>query len=79
MDSPANPPCKAGDRIELISMPNDPAPIPAGTRGTVVLAPTWFQNNWQLVVEWDIKRSLSLCVPPDVFRIVADEVHIDVS
>lgn len=28
-------PCKVGDRIELISMEDDPHPIEAGARGTV--------------------------------------------
>lgn len=75
MNRPTNPPCKAGDRIELIAMPNDPAPIPAGTRGTVVMAPTWFQNNWQICVKWEVKRSLNLCSPPDLFRVLPKEEH----
>ena len=65
-------PCKEGDRIELIAMPNDPDPIPAGAQGTVAMDPVWVQDSWQVVVTWDgnVKRSLSLCVPPDVFRIL---------
>lgn len=67
-------PCKEGDRIELISMPNDPDPVPAGSRGTVAMDPVWVQDSWQIVIKWDgdVKRSLSLCVPPDVFRILPD-------
>ena len=26
---------KVGDRIELVAMPNDPDPIPSGSKGTV--------------------------------------------
>jgi hypothetical protein len=50
---------RVGDRIELISMPEEPDPIPPGTRGTV-----------QYGVKWDNGRGLSLCVPPDEFKIL---------
>lgn len=60
------PPFDEGDRIELVSMTNDPDPIPAGSKGTVAMKPGWFQNAWQVTVEWDSGRALSLVVPPDV-------------
>ena len=66
------PPCKEGDIIELISMPYDPDPVPSGSRGTVVMDPVWVQDSWQIVVKWDVERSLSLCVPPDTFRILTE-------
>ncbi len=53
-----------GDRIRLISMPNDPAPIPVGTAGTV--AGIYPQRDWtQIDVNWDNGRSLMLSIPDD--------------
>jgi hypothetical protein len=67
-------PFAPGDRIELVRMPDDPDPIPAGTQGTVemCLDQSFIKpGSWQVVVKWDIARSLSLVVPPDVARKVA--------
>jgi hypothetical protein len=57
-----------GDRIALLSMPDDPDPIPPGTKGTVLDVQEigsgedrWFQVN----VKWDDGRTLMLSVPPD--------------
>ncbi|XZE55116.1 DUF4314 domain-containing protein [Planctomycetaceae bacterium SH139] len=56
---------KAGDRIRLILMADDPNPIPVGTTGTV--AGIYPQNGWtQVDVGWDNGRSLMLTIPPDV-------------
>jgi hypothetical protein len=55
-----------GTKIELISMPDDPDPIPSGTRGVVVGG-----SAEQLWVEWEIRRSLNLLVGVDDFRIVS--------
>ncbi|MCC9656365.1 DUF4314 domain-containing protein [Roseiconus lacunae] len=56
---------KAGDRVRLISMTDDPDPIPAGTTGTV--AGAYPQSDWtQVDVDWDNGRSLMLSIPPDV-------------
>ena len=59
---------KPGDRIRLIAMPDDPNPIPPGTKGTVVGVEQigsgrekWFQVD----VDWDNGRTLMLSVPPD--------------
>lgn len=60
-----------GDRIECVHMPHDPAPIKKGTAGTV-----WSVNNLdfagcvQIGVKWDDGRTLSLCCPPDRYRII---------
>lgn len=60
---------KPGDRIELLEMPNDPDPIPVGSKGTVV--DTYIiSEGTQVDVDWDNGRSLMLIVPPDRFRIV---------
>ena len=61
---------KAGDRIRLISMTDDPDPIPAGTTGTVV--GVYPHSDWtQVDVDWDTDRSLMLSIPPDRVAIVA--------
>ena len=59
---------KAGDRVRLIEMGNDPDPIPAGTPGTVT--GVYPQHDWlQLDVDWDNGRSLMLSIPPDEIAI----------
>lgn len=67
-----------GDRIELVSMPDDPDPIAPGTRGTVdwVGKPVNLGGRTfdQIGVKWDNGRTLGLTVPPDRFRIITDEV-----
>ena len=55
---------KAGDRIRLISMNDDPDPIPAGTIGSVV--GVYPHGDWtQVDVDWEGGRSLMLSIPPD--------------
>lgn len=67
----AAPPCEVGDRIELRHMGNDPDPIPTGTRGTVNrVCKTKFPGRppeWQIGVNWDNGRTLSLVWPEDTF------------
>jgi hypothetical protein len=69
---------KQGDRIKLLAMPDDPAPIPAGATGTVksvvpqrgIGGVVAYDQVW---VQWDQpheRRSLSLCVPPDQFEVI---------
>lgn len=66
-----NLPCQCGDRIELIAMPNDPDPIPAGATGTVVTIIDRYDGTRQIVVDWDncVGRSLNLELPEDHFRV----------
>ena len=55
---------KAGDRIRLVSMTDDPDPIPVGTIGTVV--GIYQQHDWtQIDVDWACGRTLMLSIPPD--------------
>lgn len=65
-----------GDRIRLVSMPNDPCPIKAGSEGTVQFVhgfPSAAPVGWQIAVEWeDPTRSLALAVPPDEFEVVVE-------
>ena len=60
------PPFQTGDRIRLVSMAQDPDPIEAGAEGTVIIEPVHFQGSWNVTVDWDNGRSLSLVTPPDV-------------
>ena len=63
---------KAGDRVRLVSMNDDPDPIPAGTTGTV--AGVYPLNGWmQVDVDWDTGRSLMLSIPPDVVVTIDDK------
>jgi hypothetical protein len=55
---------KIGDRIRLVSMPQDPDPIPVGSLGTVVAV--YQHREWaQVDVDWDNGRSLMLTMPDD--------------
>ena len=58
---------KAGDRIRLVRMVDDPDPIPVGQRGTVVIHPhdDWTQGD----VERPAGRSHMLSIPPDQIEI----------
>jgi hypothetical protein len=61
-----------GERIRLISMPEDPDPIPAGSLGTVrEIHP---QRGWtQVEVDWDNGRQLMLSLPDDVIEILGPD------
>lgn len=63
---------RPGDRIRLIEMPNDPAPIEAGAEGVVGHVKD-FGGTRQVSVKWDNSRTLSLVVPPDRFDVVGHE------
>ncbi len=53
-----------GTEVELIAMPEDPYPVPPGTRGKVVMV----DDAGQLVTEWNNGSSLSLIPGVDQFR-----------
>ncbi len=62
-----------GDRIRLIAMPDDPDPIPAGAKGTVLSVTDGPLG--QIVVAWDDSaRTLTLVPGVDHFEIIA---HVD--
>jgi hypothetical protein len=68
-------PCKVGDRIRLLSMENDPCPIPYGTEGTVTSINEYPTGNrhrteWHIGMAWDNGRTLSLVNPPDSFTVL---------
>ena len=62
-------PVSEGERIRLVSMEDDPDPIPVGTEGTVTGVED-LGDWWQIDVEWDNDRTLMLTVPPDRFTII---------
>ena len=63
---------KPGDRLRLLSMPDDPDPIPAGATGTVLSVTTG--PYAQIEVDWDSGRSLALVPGVDRFDVIG---HID--
>jgi hypothetical protein len=62
------PATRPGDRIRLLSMSDDPDPIPAGATGTVLSVTT---GPYGLVeVDWDCGRSLALIPWVDRFEVI---------
>lgn len=64
---------KAGDRVRLMKMAEDPDPVPAGTLGTVLSVSRIGsgRESWdQVDVEWDNGRSLMLAIPPDAVDVL---------
>ena len=59
-----------GKRIKLLSMPNDPDPIPIGSEGLVEMVGSEFDNTTQIFVKWDNGRSLILLGGLDEFQVV---------
>lgn len=65
-----NQPCPEaeGTRIRLLSMDNDPDPVPVGSTGTVTGG-----TGAQLWVKWDNGRSLQLLVGIDRYEVIPPE------
>ena len=64
-----------GDRIRLLAMRDDPAPIQVGQLGTVVSVSRHGdgKDTWhQIDVAWDNGRTLMVVSPPDRFELVRD-------
>lgn len=59
---------KKGDRIELVSMTDDPHPIEPGSLGTVESVFEWRGKEIQLSVRWDSGRTLGVILPQDVIK-----------
>jgi len=65
---------KQGDRIRLVSMPQDPDPIPVGSLGTVITV--YDHREWmQVDVDWDNGRTIMLTMPDDCVVIVEPIQH----
>jgi len=61
------PDLKEGDRIELLCMPNDPTPIPPGTKGVVEWVQELGGDQYQVAVKWENGRRLMLIIPEDTY------------
>jgi len=73
---------KAGDRVRMVFMPDDPDPIPPGTEGTVrdVQQMDWGHDKFsQVSVAWDNGRGLSCVCPPDHLEIISAAVNTESS
>jgi hypothetical protein len=57
-------------RIKLTKMDNDPNPIPLGALGTIIEASRMPQGEYQVCVDWDNNRTLTLVCPEDEFDFV---------
>lgn len=68
-------PCKVGDRIRLIHMPDDPNPIEPGDEGTVNHIHEFRGgvngSQTHIGVSWDSGRSLALIHPVDSFEVIS--------
>ncbi len=58
-----------GTEVELIAMPEDPYPVPPGTRGKVIMV----DDAGQLVMKWSNGSSLSLIPGVDSFQKVFEQ------
>jgi hypothetical protein len=64
---------RVGDRVEMISMPDDPNPIEAGTQGIIeYINPVDLgtEKFTQIGVKWDSGRTLMVVIPPDQIRVI---------
>lgn len=62
--------CEVGDRIRVVSMLDDPDPLPVGSTGTVVSVTDGPLG--QIGVDWDSGRSLFLLPGIDHFEVIDD-------
>ena len=58
-----------GTRIQLDADMDDPQPILAGTKGTILM----IDDMAQAVMKWDNGRSLSLVLGHDSFHVISQE------
>ena len=60
-------PVPKGARVRLLSMPDDPDPLPPGSEGTVTGG-----NGSQIWVKWDSGRSLILLPGVDRYTVLSE-------
>lgn len=61
-----------GTRVQLDQMGDDPRPVPAGTKGTVVTV----DDIGTLHVEFDNGRSLGSCPEVDSFHKISEQTEV---
>lgn len=59
-----------GARVRLLSMPDDPDPLPAGSEGTINYVGKFPGEGQQIGVDWDNGRTLMLIVGVDDFEVL---------
>ena len=69
-----DPEYKIGDRIRLLSMPDDPDPLPIGATGMVVGITEGPMA--QVGVDWDNGRSLMLIPGVDQVEVIVDDENL---
>ncbi len=62
----------AGTRVQLDQMGDDPRPVPAGTKGTVVTV----DDIGTLHVEFDNGRALGICPEVDKFHKITEQTEV---
>lgn len=60
-----------GTRVQLDSMGDDPRPVPAGSKGSVIAV----DDLGTLHCEFDCGRSLGICPEVDIFHKIADQTE----
>lgn len=65
----------AGTRIQLDADMDDPQPVPAGTKGTIIA----IDDMAQAIMKWDNGRSLSLILGHDSFHVISQEEDMEIS
>ncbi len=62
----------AGTRVQLDKMGDDPRPVPAGTKGTVVAV----DDIGTLHVKFDNGRALGICPEVDSFHKISEQTEV---
>ena len=62
----------AGTRVQLDKMGDDPRPVPAGTKGTVVAD----DDIGTLHVKFDNGRALGICPEVDSFHKISEQTEV---
>lgn len=62
----------AGTRVQLDKMGDDPRPVPAGTKGTVVAV----DDIGTLHVKFDNGRALGICPEVDKFHKITEQTEV---
>jgi hypothetical protein len=64
-----------GQRIELVSMSDDPAPVEVGSVGTVQYIQV-LMDTTLISVDWDNGRSLSLIAEVDEWKVLCEAQEV---
>lgn len=59
-------------KIMMVFMPNDPDPIKPGSLGVVESITDIGSGQFQVSVNWEVKRGLKLIYPQDIFQLAQE-------